>query len=258
MYSQKELEFNNLLTKYSNLTEEERSAYLVYKSNFFNLINDLGSISDFIDMDEDLLEKLINNKSLEKCRVFGKALNNSNNIFIKYSLFNDVDFSDNISLIKFAKKIYQILDSAFLKITTDRDLEVYRIVSLDENDELEDLSRSDFISTTLDKEQTLEFINESSKKVLFYRINIEAGTPIIISPYSIVNEYESLYDLLNNTENYSIKIRKNEGNRQKEVLLSKKSLEYSLNLEKTEEIDGQQFYYYEVNTKVKKDRKNYL
>lgn len=258
MFSSDNLEFNNLLEKYSGLTEPERQAYLIYKSNFFNLINDVSSIPHFMEIDDFLLEKVVDKKSIDKCRSLGKALNNSNNIFIKYTLFNGVDFNDNISLIRFAKQTYLLLEQALNKIKTDKNMKVYRIVSIDELDQLEDLSRSNFISTSIEAKQTFDFINSNSKKVVFYEINIEAGTPIVISPYSIVNEYDSLYDLINNTDNYSIKISKSEKKGQKEILLSKDSLDYSLELKKVDQIDGQQFYYYEVNTKVKNNEKNYF
>ena len=255
MEDNKYLEFEKLLRQYSNLTEEERNTFLVYKTSFFNLINSMSSIPNFMELDNTILLKLIDKKAIESCRRLEKTLKNPNNLFLKYSLFNKVDFSDDSSIINFAKDTYRLIDESFSKIVLDKDLEVYRIVSTD-FDDIDSLSRGDLISTTLDKKQTLNFINNDSKRVIFYKIKLSAGTPVIISPYSVVNQYESQVDLILGNDNYVIKVMKSEKNRQKEILLSKKSLEYSINLEKVEMIDNQQFEYYEVTTRVKDNKKS--
>ena len=249
------LEYEKLLNKYSNFTEEERKAFLVYKTSFFNLINYISSIPEFMDLDSNILIKLIDQKILNSCRGLEKTLQKPSNFFLKYSLFKSVDFSDDISIIEFAKNIYKLIDESFSKIVLEEDLEVYRIVSI--NDNMKSLSRGDLISTTIDKNQTLNFIDNNSKRVIFYKILLQAGTPVVVSPYSVIMQYENACDLLLNNDNYVIKIQETEKNRQKEILLSKKSLDYSINLEKVEKIDNQQFEYYEVVTKVKNNEKSY-
>ena len=251
-------EFNNLASKYSNYTELERNAYLIYKSSFFNLINRLSSIPNFIDIDDNLLVEFVGKESFDVCRKFGNVLGRKNNIFVKYSLFKDVDFSDNLSLIRFAKRVYNNLENSFSKIVTEKDIQVYRLISVDDLDHVEDLSQGAFISTSLDKNQTLNFLDNDARKIVFYKINIEAGVPVVVSPYSIVNEYDSLSDMIFSTENYSIKIKNNESNGQQEVLLLKNSLDYNVRLDKVQKIDDQEFYFYEVNAKAKNNRKNYF
>lgn len=243
--------YNELLGQYNNLTEEEKESLFVYKTQFYDLINSVTAILDFKELDTDTIIKIIDKRSLDNVLNFGRIISKPNNMIIKYSYFNDVNFNDYDSIIRKVIKVYDDLSGIInsRKMILSDDVTVYRVVSLSNGSELKDISRGDFVSTSMDLDKALEFISENNINI--YKINLKAGTPVIATPYSIVNVYPTENDKLLRTSNYNIMVSKTEAIGQQEVLLSKKCLDYDLIPLKSDVIDGRNIFIYDVDTKLR-------
>jgi len=243
--------YKELLEQYNNLTEEERKSLFVYKTQFFDLINSVISISDFRELSVDTIIKLLNDNVLKNTLNFGKIISKPNNVVIKYSYFNDVDFSNYESIISKVFKVYDNLSNVFnhKKMILPTDFTVYRVVCLSRDNELQDMSRGEFVSASIDLDSALEFV--SGNNIVVYKINLMKGTPVVATPYSVINVYSTEADKLLRTSNYNIKVSKTESFGQQEVLFSKNLIDYDIKLLKSNNIDGKKISIYEVNTSVK-------
>lgn len=249
------LVYSDLLEQYKNLNEEEVKSLLIYKSQLFNLINSVSSIDNFLELSDEFIVKLLDDKIFLECENFGKIINKPENVFLKFSTFRGINFSDPTSLVATAKKVYSDLESAMSKIKLSNDLTVYRVVSMKDGDKLETIARGDLVSTSIDMDEALKFIDNKSKNIFVYEIKLEKGTPVLVTPYSLLNEYKSEADMVLKTDNYNLGLHKTVNQGQKEVLFSKKNLELEIVDSKNREIDGSLVTFYKVNTKVKKDYK---
>ena len=136
--------YENLLKQYEALTEEEKSALLIYKSKLGRAINSLDN--------NDLEIKEIYEK-------YKSLVENPKNIFMKFSVFKDISFKSLEEFIESLIKVKEKLNEISKKIILTEDITVYRAFSISNEEELMPLSKANFVSTSLN-------INECSKYLI--------------------------------------------------------------------------------------------
>lgn len=247
--------YDDLIQQYNQLNEDEVKSLLIYKTSLYNLINYVSTIDHFLELDDQLIVNFIDKDIFINCEKFGEIINRPENVFLKLSLFKDIDFNNHISLVSMAKKVYIHLQNAMDKIKLSDDLIVYRVVSLDEGEELSNLSRGDLVSTSIDIDEALKFAHNNCSKIVLYKITLNKDTPVLVTPYSIVNEYENEMDMILKTSNYRLGLYKTVHKGQMEVIFSKNNLDIEIVEIKNKKIDNSLICYYQVNTKMKDDYK---
>ena len=88
-----------------------------------------------------------------------------------------------------------------------------------------------------------------------YEIRLKSGTPVLVTPYSIVNNYASEIDKILKTDNYNITVNKTLESFQQEVILFKDTLNFSLVDSKSTDIDGTSITFYKLDSTVKDNYK---
>lgn len=222
--------YKQLIDKYNNLTEEEKKAILIYKSGLYYHINEISSIDDFLNKESFTIFKKLKNQEIFLIRFsdFKNNLSNPKNIFLKYSIFNIIDFTDIYTFIDSIKEVYKIINN--IRLYLPEQLTVYRGVCSD--DEILDISKSNLISTTIDVEEVKPFLFGDKKNNKLYVISLEKDTPVLISPYSIDNIYDSEIDYYTNKPKQLKLVNKYEKGNQ-EIILFKNTLNFTLNDSKT-------------------------
>lgn len=105
------------------------------------------------------------------------------------------------------------------KIKLSNNLTVYRGISLDNLADLALISKSDFASTSTNKEVCESFFNVGKYNVLDI-IEVEANTPVIVAPYAIKKSYKDLADVINqNDSRATLSVKYNDS--QEEIILFK-------------------------------------
>ena len=225
--------YEELINQYNNLTDEEKNALLVYKSRLGRAINSLNN-------DEEEIEKIYTK--------YKKLLENPKNMFLAFTVFKDIHFDDlnqfKNSLLEIEKKVKEISN----KIVLPEDMTVYRALSIPNEEDLIEISKSSLISTSFN-------INECSKfliltpgrgyKHYLYQINLEKFSPVAICPYAI---------LLDEKEERLILTQ---GQDQKEIILIKENYIFE-NVLETETILNNDISVNViiVDAKIKEDIKN--
>lgn len=246
--------YDNLLEQYKKLNKEEMRALLIYKSCLYKLINLVTSIENFLELDDAFIVSLLQNTNIFiDCSKFGLEINKPENLLLKYSIFSKVNFNDPMSLVKLSKDVFNILHEASLKMKTSGKVVVYRGISLNDDDCEEQISRGNLISSSIDKDQAVMFLsNDLSKKNILYEIEVDSDVPALVMPYSIVNEYESEFDMaINNIK--QICLRKTSHSRQREILLFKDKLEFDCYNVKEDVIDGKSCEVKSIKATLKKN-----
>lgn len=210
--------YEDLVFQYNKLTEDEKNALLVYKSR-------LGVLMNSLDQDA-------NNDSMYSIyEEYKKLLDNPKNIFLKFTVFKDISFTDINSFIDSLRNIYLKVEDVSSKLRLSDDITLYRAVSIKKNEELNELSRSTLISTSTDISVCSSFlISDQGKnyKHYLYQINLEKDSLVTICPYSI---------LLNGKDGHLILSAKNN---QKEVILSKNNYGFISSLTTVTELENDQ------------------
>lgn len=164
---------NDLIAQYNNLTEEEKSILLIYKSQLFYFINGIDNINDD------------NRKSyIVKYNEFKEIMEKPENIFIRLSVFSDISLDSFENFLKSIDLIRKKLKLLYGKIILPNDMVLFRCNSIKEKDSINRISIGDFISTSLDFETAENFFSYDGLNVTFV-INVPAGTPVLVIPYSI-------------------------------------------------------------------------
>ena len=164
---------NDLIAQYNNLTEEEKSILLIYKSQLFYFINGIDNINDD------------NRKSyIVKYNEFKEIMEKPENIFIRLSVFSDISLDSFENFLKSIDLIRKKLKLLYGKIILPNDMVLFRCNSIKEKDSINRISIGDFISTSLDFETAENFFSYDGLNVT-YVINVPAGTPVLVIPYSI-------------------------------------------------------------------------
>lgn len=164
--------YEDLIEQYKNLDESEAHALLIYKSRLSRAINSL-------DIDDE--------EVIESYNTYKEYLENPSNIFMKMTVFKDIDFSDISSFKNSLELVKKKIEDASLKMRLKDDLTVYRALSVSKDDSVSFISRSDIISTSTSFDECSKFIiPDSNYKHTLYQINLEKDSPVLICPYSIL------------------------------------------------------------------------
>ena len=164
--------YEDLIEQYKNLDESEAHALLIYKSRLSRAINSL-------DIDDE--------EVIESYNTYKEYLENPSNIFMKMTVFKDIDFSDISSFKNSLKLVKKKIEDASLKMRLKDDLTVYRALSVSKDDSVSFISKSDIISTSTSFDECSKFIiPDSNYKHTLYQINLEKDSPVLICPYSIL------------------------------------------------------------------------
>lgn len=164
--------YEDLIEQYKNLDESEAHALLIYKSRLSRAINSL-------DIDDG--------EVIESYNTYKEYLLNPSNIFMKMTVFKDIDFSDISSFKNSLELVKKKIEDASLKMRLKDDLTVYRALSVSKDDSISFISRSDIISTSTSFDECSKFIiPDSNYKHTLYQINLEKDSPVLICPYSIL------------------------------------------------------------------------
>lgn len=164
--------YEDLIEQYKNLDESEAHALLIYKSRLSRAINSL-------DIDDE--------EVMEAYNTYKEYLENHSNIFMKMTVFKDIDFSDISSFKNSLELVKKKIKDASLKMRLKDDLTVYRALSVSKDDSISFISRSDIISTSTSFDECSKFIiPDSNYKHTLYQINLEKDSPVLICPYSIL------------------------------------------------------------------------
>lgn len=164
--------YEDLIEQYKNLDESEAHALLIYKSRLSRAINSL-------DIDDE--------EVMEAYNTYKEYLENPSNIFMKMTVFKDIDFSDISSFKNSLELIKKKIKDASLKMRLKDDLTVYRALSVSKDDSVSFISKSDIISTSTSFDECSKFIiPDSNYKHTLYQINLEKDSPVLICPYSIL------------------------------------------------------------------------
>lgn len=164
--------YEDLIEQYKNLDESETHALLIYKSRLSRAINSL-------DIDDE--------EVMEAYNTYKEYLENPSNIFMKMTVFKDIDFSDISSFKNSLELIKKKIKDASLKMRLKDDLTVYRALSVPSDDSVSFISKSDIISTSTSFDECSKFIiHDSNYKHTLYQINLEKDSPVLICPYSIL------------------------------------------------------------------------
>ena len=174
-------EYERLVNEFNKLSSEERNACLIYKSKLSYLINEISSVPDFMNLNSNEIFMKINdkNKFEEIFLNYKEIVLRLENLFIKMSIMNSIDFSNLFTMIDSLKNIYLLLISASSKMMTEENLKLYRIVST--NEETDSISKGNIISTTLNKEIIDTFaVNKYNH---LYNIEANSGIKALVIPY---------------------------------------------------------------------------
>lgn len=164
--------YGDLIEQYKNLDESEAHALLIYKSRLSRAINSL-------DIDDE--------EVIESYNTYKEYLENPSNIFMKMTVFKDIDFSDISSFKNSLEFVKKKIEDASLKMRLKDDLTVYRALSVPKDDSVSFISKSDIISTSTSFDECSKFIiPDSNYKHTLYQINLEKDSPVLICPYSIL------------------------------------------------------------------------
>lgn len=164
--------YEDLIEQYKNLDESEVHALLIYKSRLSRAINSL-------DIDDGEVTEVYN--------TYKEYLSNPSNIFMKMTVFKDIDFSDISSFKNSLELVKQKIEDISLKMRLKDDLTVYRTLSVLKDDSVSFISKSDIISTSTSFDECSKFIiPDSNYKHILYQINLEKDSPVLICPYSIL------------------------------------------------------------------------
>ena len=130
---------DNLKKQYFNLTDEEKTALLIYKSSLGKLMNDIDNNPDY----KKYYDRFVN--------IFKDHIHD----MIRLTVFNQIDFTSLESFIESVKQVKTIVDDVSTKLTTDKDFILYRLISNDE--EIKDISKGNIVSTSLDPAEVFKY-----------------------------------------------------------------------------------------------------
>lgn len=176
--------YNYLCKKFENLNEEDKKSLLVYKSALSYHINEISTISNIENKNAiQIFNELNNSNEFEqKFLDYKNILEQSENTFIKYSIFNCVSFDDILLFIESIRKIYFRIISISNKTLLPDKCKLYRDFSYDKNKSF--LSKGNIISTSLNLDNVEDFLFYDLNNVL-YELNVDKNVNALVIPYSI-------------------------------------------------------------------------
>ena len=201
--------YQELKKQYDALELNDKNVLLIYKSRLFKFINNI----------DDILSNRIVYDEYEKYFVEDKSIIcSSENSFIRHSIFNSINFESYQLFLESVKIVKDKLTDIKGKIHLPQDTIVYRATTVSSKDEIDQISKGNFISTSLDIDETDKFYRFSGIDVL-YQIKLKKGTSCLVIPYSI-----GIYDI-----NGKSVLKILEDDSQSEIVLFKDELDYVIN-----------------------------
>lgn len=191
--------YEELIKEYNNLTDQEQKALLIYKSRVGKAINSINN-------DE---EEIINIYHKYK-----RLLNNPKNIFIAKTVFKNISFDTLESFRRSLILVYQEICKVANKFILPEDITVYRALSIADEKDLCNISKTNLISTSLDINECSKFlINQKGYYHYLYQINLKKGSKVAICPYSILlDERDERLILTQRKDQHEIILLKNNYN----------------------------------------------
>lgn len=237
----KEEVYKKLLQQYNNLDDKYKNAILIYKSRLFYFINEISAVKDFLTIDSHTLYDKLSDKELfqAKFRKCASIINLPTNLFIKKAIFNSINLSNIYDFIDNMRDVYILLNEVDIYI--DSELDLVRMVSLIEDKNVF-ISKGNLISTGLEIEDVIPFM--VNKYNHLYSIKIEAGTKVLVTPYSI------LINLKDNT----IRIEPTKKDGQHEVVLFKDDLVIEEKSSKKMSLTNDSIMIHNIETHIKGER----
>lgn len=214
---------NDLIKQYDNLSDEEKTFLLIYKSQLYYFINGIDNIND------DNVEKYI-----ARFKEFKRIIELPENIFIKMSVFAGISIDSFDNFLKSIDVIRQKIKGLYGKIILPSEMVLYRCKSIKEKSNINNICIGDFISTSCNFETAENFFSYEGTNVT-YVLKVKENTPVLIIPYSI--------KLIMKNNKKILKIVANDD--QDEIILFKDYL--NIDLEKQEEENGEIFMFINVD-----------
>lgn len=222
--------YQDLLEQYNSLCENDKKVLLIYKSRLFKYINDYNNIL----CDKELYKKYEKQYELDK-----KIICSLENKFIRYSIFNDVNFESYDLFLKSINEIKENINLIIGKITLPQDSIVYRGTTVNNKSDIVNISKSDLISTSLNLDETDNFYTYDGINVL-YQISLKKETPCLVIPYSIKLYEVNGKDVLKISENDS----------QNEIIVFKSEMD--LSIKDTKYLEDDNLVVLKIETDLKK------
>lgn len=234
--------YNYLCKKFENLNEEDKKSLLVYKSALSYHINEISTISNIENKNAiQIFNELNNSNEFEqKFLDYKNILEQPENTFIKYSIFNCVSFDDILLFIESIRKIYFRIISISNKTLLPDKCKLYGGFSYDKN--MSFLSKGNIISTSLNLDNVEDFLFYDLNNVL-YELNVDKNVNALVIPYSI--KRVQIGD--------KIILKLNKEDSQQEIILFKSKLFFDLKNVKNFENDNLKVEKYNVFLKNEKN-----
>ncbi len=249
--------YQDLVNQYHNLSDLEKNAILIYQSKLFIIINKISQIPYFDYLSAmEIKSKIPDAEVYENILAeYNKIVNNPQNYFIKYSIFKDIHLNNFVSFIEDVKRILQLLRQAASTMILNDDLVVYRGMATDK-ESINFTEGGICISTSIKLDTAFQFMKTDNVKPVrhLYQIKLNSGTPLFVSPYSIVKVYDSVLDTMIPIDNQSciLKIMNRGTEGQYEITLIKDMIEYQeLSCEKIEK-NGKVIFVHHIEVFEKK------
>lgn len=249
--------YESLLLQYARLSDLEKNAILIYKSKLFVIINSISKISNYKELTSlQIIEQLSNkDECLNIFNDFSIILKDLRNSFIKNTVFSNIRFDNFNNFIDDLKRTVDILNKICFQLVLEEDIIVYRSILVEKNKEFDFIADSpEFISTSIKIDDAEKFLNgDYTKEKHFYKIKLSKGIPVIVSPFSIVRKYDSIYDSLIPSNNYSLEVTNRGIEGQQEIILYKEYITYEEINNKTIEEDNEVINIHSIEISLKEN-----
>lgn len=166
------------------------TALTIYNSSLFIALNDMLAIENYQEKNGQELWEICSKDPNFKDIIYTrydnakKILNSPNNHSSESELIHDfnrlIDYSSHESFMESLKRVTSIIKQHYSHVLLPEDIAVYRWIASDEVD-ISALSKSTFISTSLNAEQASHFTNINNKKYTYLSyITAKKGTPFLM------------------------------------------------------------------------------
>lgn len=166
------------------------TALTIYNSSLFIALNDMLAIENYQEKNGQELWEICSKDPNFKDIIYTrydnakKILNSPNNHSSESELIHDfnrlIDYSSHESFMESLKRVTSIIKQHYSHVLLPEDIAVYRGIASDEVD-ISALSKSTFISTSLNAEQASHFTNINNKKYTYLSyITAKKGTPFLM------------------------------------------------------------------------------
>lgn len=166
------------------------TALTIYNSSLFIALNDMLAIENYQEKNGQELWEICSKDPNFKDIIYTrydnakKILNSPNNHSSESELIHDfnrlIDYSSHESFMESLKRVTSIIKQHYSHVLLPEDIAVYRGIASDEVD-ISALSKSTFISTSLNSEQASHFTNINNKKYTYLSyITAKKGTPFLM------------------------------------------------------------------------------